>query len=85
MAVCDVCGNDYDKSFEVSRLGETFTFDSIECAAVLLSPLCRHCNCRILGHGLETSGHFYCCAHCARSDGQAGVQDRADQEERLTA
>jgi hypothetical protein len=28
MAVCDVCGNDYDRSFEVRRDGETFVFDS---------------------------------------------------------
>ena len=25
MAVCDVCGNDYDKAFEVRMAGETRT------------------------------------------------------------
>jgi hypothetical protein len=32
MAKCDVCGNDYDKSFEVVRGGTRHTFDSFECA-----------------------------------------------------
>jgi hypothetical protein len=32
MAKCDVCGNNYDKSFEVRMAGKTYTFDSFECA-----------------------------------------------------
>ena len=32
MARCDQCGNDYDKSFEVTMAGHTMTFDSFECA-----------------------------------------------------
>jgi hypothetical protein len=32
MAVCDVCGNDYDKAFEVRTPDGTHTFDSFECA-----------------------------------------------------
>ena len=28
MARCDQCGNDYDKSFEVTMAGHTMTFDS---------------------------------------------------------
>ncbi|CAA9240634.1 MAG: hypothetical protein AVDCRST_MAG93-1309, partial [uncultured Chloroflexia bacterium] len=33
MAQCDVCGNDYDKAFEVTVPGEEpRTFDSFECA-----------------------------------------------------
>jgi hypothetical protein len=32
MAVCDVCGNDYDKAFEVRAGGATHVFDSFECA-----------------------------------------------------
>ena len=30
MAKCDVCGNNYDKSFEVRMAGKTYTFDSFE-------------------------------------------------------
>ena len=34
MARCDLCGNDYDKAFTVTRDGETRTFDSFECAII---------------------------------------------------
>jgi hypothetical protein len=32
MATCDVCGNEYDKSFKIAKGGRTMTFDSFECA-----------------------------------------------------
>jgi hypothetical protein len=32
MAQCEVCGNNYDKSFQVTQGGRTHTFDSFECA-----------------------------------------------------
>lgn len=77
MAVCEVCGNDYDKAFEVSRAGETHTFDSFECAIHALAPHCSHCDCRIIGHGVEAGGSMFCCAHCAEQEGQTGLTDRA--------
>jgi hypothetical protein len=77
MATCDVCGNDYDKAFQVTRGGETHTFDSFECAIHALAPACEHCGCRIIGHGVESGGRFFCCAHCAEASGVAGVSDRA--------
>jgi hypothetical protein len=77
MAVCDVCGNDYDKSFEVTRAGETHTFDSFECAIEALAPRCAHCNCRIIGHGVESGDSIFCCANCASQEGVAGLTDRA--------
>lgn len=64
MAVCEVCGNDYALSFEVRMTnGAVHLFDSIECAAHRLAPVCDHCGCRILGHGLQADGLFFCCAH----------------------
>src|SRR5207342_3467899 len=39
MARCEVCGNDYHRSFEVHKDGRTFTFDSFECAIHRLAPL----------------------------------------------
>jgi hypothetical protein len=76
MAQCEVCGNDYDKSFQVKlSQGATHVFDSIECAASALAPRCGQCNTRILGHGLEANGTMYCCANCAR---KAGVQQLRD-------
>jgi hypothetical protein len=77
MAICDMCGNDYDKSFQVIFAGNTHTFDSFECAVHMLAPACAHCGCRIIGHGLEAEGVMYCCAHCARQKGEAELQDRA--------
>ncbi|HEX5367425.1 MAG TPA: hypothetical protein VFW63_12280 [Acidimicrobiales bacterium] len=79
MARCEVCGNDYDKAFEVVAAGAHHTFDSFECAIHLLAPICEHCGCRIVGHGTEVAGRFYCCAHCANAaeDGRA-VVDRVD-------
>jgi hypothetical protein len=80
MARCDTCGNDYDKTFEVRREGRTYTFDCLECAAHALAPKCGHCECRILGHGVEEHGAMYCCASCARAMGIASVRDRGDVE-----
>lgn len=77
MAKCEVCGNDYDKSFEVSRGGERHTFDSFECAIHRMAPKCAHCGCMIIGHGVEAANKIYCCANCARESGQQGTRDRA--------
>lgn len=76
MARCDVCGNDYDKSFEVRAAGRTHTFDSFECAIHKLAPTCDHCGCRIIGHGSEVQGEMFCCANCARHAGAKNVVDR---------
>jgi hypothetical protein len=76
MAKCETCGNDYDKSFTVIKEGKEHTFDSFECAIHALAPHCAHCDCRILGHGVEANGKIYCCAHCAKSSGETGVKDR---------
>jgi len=78
MARCDHCGNDYDKAFTVTMAGRTHTFDSFECAVHMLAPKCDHCGCRILGHGVESDGQYYCCAHCAKASGVTGVDDRVD-------
>ena len=77
VATCDVCGNEYDKSFPVLKTGESHTFDSFECAIQLLAPTCEHCGCRVIGHGVEVHGSIFCCAHCAEKVGAAGVADRA--------
>lgn len=79
MPQCEVCHNDYDKSFDVIHNGSRHTFDSFECAIHALAPTCAHCRCRIIGHGVEANGTMYCCAHCATMQGVHGVDDRADQ------
>jgi len=77
MALCEVCGNDYDKSFTVSLQGEDHIFDSFECAIHALAPQCSHCGCRVVGHGVEVGEEIFCCAHCAEHSGASGVKDRA--------
>lgn len=77
MAVCETCGNDYDKAFTVTLQGATHTFDSFECAIHKLAPTCANCGVRIAGHGLEADGTMYCCAHCAERAGTADLRDRA--------
>jgi hypothetical protein len=76
MSVCEVCGNNYDKAFEITMAGERHTFDSFECAIHALAPRCQHCECAIIGHGVEADGAIFCCAHCAEHSGVAGVRDR---------
>ena len=53
MAICDVCGNDYDKAFKITQAGKTLTFDSFECAIQAMAPRCAHCQCHVIGHGVE--------------------------------
>lgn len=76
MATCELCGNTYDKSFEVVMAGESHVFDSFECAIQALAPKCKHCGCRIIGHGVEAQGSIYCCVHCAERSGEKGLRDR---------
>ena len=70
MAVCDQCGNDYDKTFKILQKDKSWTFDSFECAIEALA-------CRVIGHGVEEDGAIYCCAHCAGRSGATELRDRA--------
>jgi hypothetical protein len=76
MARCEVCGNDYDKSMNIVMQGESHTFDSFECAIHALAPRCSNCGIKIIGHGMEAKGTFYCCAHCAEAEGVHELEDR---------
>jgi hypothetical protein len=76
MARCETCGNDYDKAFEVIMGGRSHSFDSFECAIHALAPVCSDCGIRIIGHGLEKAGTFYCCVHCAEEKGETRFRDR---------
>ena len=80
MAQCDTCGNDYDKAFKVIIEGRHYTFDSFECAIQALAPRCAHCGCRIIGHGVEAQGTFYCCVHCAEGQSVKGLRDRVEKK-----
>ena len=77
MAKCETCGNDYDKAFQVTKDGITHTYDSFECAIHALAPNCAACGIKIIGHGLEKDGTFFCCDHCAEKLGVSELRDRA--------
>jgi hypothetical protein len=78
MARCEVCGNEYDKAIEVIAAGSHHVFDSFECAIHRMAPVCEHCGCKVIGHGVVVQGSFYCCGHCGRHvHGDAPVRDCA--------
>lgn len=77
MGTCEVCGNEYEKAFQVITGGKTHTFDSFECAIHALAPECGHCGCKVIGHGVQAGGAFYCCAHCAHAKGVDEIVDNA--------
>lgn len=77
MAKCEVCGNDYDRSFEILMSGERHIFDSFECAVHALAPRCEACGVRIVGHGLQKGDKVFCCNACAEQKGVSELQDRA--------
>ncbi len=75
MGTCEVCKNQYEKTFEVVKDGHSHVFDSFECAIQSLAPNCGTCGSKIIGHGLEQNGQIYCCANCARSAGATELRD----------
>lgn len=76
MAICDVCGNEYSKAFQLTKDGKTWNFDSFECAIEACAPACAHCRCKVIGHGVQAGENIYCCAHCAKHAGAQGLSDR---------
>ena len=73
MAKCDVCGNDYDKAFQVTRAGRTMNFDSFECAIHAMAPRCAHCDCAIVGEVHDPGGLPGC---PERASGGSGYRTR---------
>jgi hypothetical protein len=76
---CETCGNQYAHSFEIRYEGETYFFDSFECAIQRLAPRCTNCGVAIVGHGVESDDQVYCCAHCSRAAGVKGLRDHAER------
>lgn len=78
MKRCEACHNEYDKTFEVVLEGKSHVFDSFECAINRLAPRCAHCGNIVMGHGVEVADTVYCCANCARGEGEHGIKDRQE-------
>jgi hypothetical protein len=77
MLRCDVCGNFTERALEVRVHGDSYVFDSFECAIHKLALECDHCGCRIIGHGVESDARHYCCAHCALEQEHSELKDAA--------
>lgn len=72
MPRCEVCENDYQDCFEVRAAdGSRHTFDSFECAIHALAPVCAHCGCKVVGHGVQAGGTIFCCGNCVRMAGRS--------------
>lgn len=77
MARCDACGNEYDKPIHIVIGERKGIFDSFECAIEAFAPTCATCGIRIIGHGMEQKGIYYCCASCALKAGVGTMRDRS--------
>jgi hypothetical protein len=75
MGTCETCGDTYEHTFTVRARDVEHVFDSFECAIQALAPRCAHCDCRIIGHGVQHGERIYCCAFCARCGGVDGLVD----------
>src|SRR4051812_37221782 len=76
MGTCHTCGNQYDDTLQIEFHGKRYEFDCFECAIHALAPECYHCDTRVIGHGVQVGEKMFCCAHCARMDGNYSVTDR---------
>lgn len=76
MQQCEVCGNHYDRCFEVILDGQRHMFDCFECAIHALAPTCTRCGCKVIGHGVQAESKIYCCANCAKAEDITGLTDR---------
>lgn len=69
MAICDVCGNDYEPALQITQGARSGTFDSFECAEAAMAPQCASCGVRIVGHGTTRGEAVYCSNPCAERGG----------------
>jgi hypothetical protein len=65
VAICEVCGNEYDKPFQVWRNGRLMKFDRVDCAIQVMRPACAGCGAHIMGRGIEVDGEMFCSLGCA--------------------
>lgn len=78
MKTCETCGNSYEKAFEIVMGEQSYFFDCFECAVHKLAPRCKRCECTVIGHGVETGGQIFCCAHCADTSQVKDIQDQPE-------
>jgi hypothetical protein len=70
MPVCEVCGNDYQRSFEVLAAGSATSSTASSARSTRLALRALRLQGRRPRH--RGRGRIYCCAHCARHEGVDG-------------
>jgi hypothetical protein len=68
METCSQCRNVSDRTFQITKNGRTYRFDSFDCAIQALASVCPYCHCRIMGVGVQAYGETYCSQQCAICD-----------------
>jgi hypothetical protein len=68
MATCSQCGHISDHTFQITKDGRIYTFDSFDCAIQALASICPYCHGRIIGVGVKENGKTYCSQQCALFD-----------------
>ncbi len=76
MEKCEVCKNESGNFFKIMKSDKIHVFDSFECAIHAVAPRCHHCQCRIIGHGVEGDNTIYCCLHCVRQAEKVNFRDQ---------
>jgi hypothetical protein len=65
VAICEVCGNEYDRPFQVWRNGRLMKFDRVDCAIQVMRPACAFCGAHEMSRGIEVDGEMFCSLGCA--------------------
>ena len=73
MAICEVCGNEYDKPFQVWRNGRLMKFDRVDCAIKVMRPACAGCGAHIMGRSIEVDREMFCSLSCADQQRDAAI------------
>ena len=76
MNTCETCGNHYAQAIQVTVAGQSHWFDCFECATLALARTCMNCGGKVIGHGAEADGKFFCCLLCAKQSGEHGNRPR---------
>ena len=76
MALCETCGNEYDKAFRVVTVTRRIPLIVWRAPFRRLPPV-TIVGAESLAMGVEADGAMFCCAHCASKQGVTTVHDRA--------
>jgi hypothetical protein len=78
VAVCEVCGNEYDKLCQVWRNGRLMKFDRVECAMQVMRPARTGCGVHIMGSAPRCSVAGAALINKAVHDDQACAKSHND-------